>query len=297
MEAERPRAEGEAFGAWLRQHREVRGIELREIADSSKIGIAYLQAFEEERFDLLPAPVFAKGFLRQYAAYVGIDPEEVVNFYLSACLENSEDSESSPEPQGRPQSSSSPRFVVIALVLLAALAISFWAIGRFGVTPSPAEDPPPAVQAPPVAVPSASVTDPSPPASAGSTVPLSEAPLGPGAGQSADGAPAVAESTTLVDEASAPLRVVVDFSGECWVEATIDGVQRHAEIKVQGESLQMEAQETVDLKVGDARVVQIEVNGRPYALPSRSGTSVRSVRIDRETLASLTLDAVAEGEE
>ena len=90
---------------------------------------------------------------------------------------------------------------------------------------------------------------------------------------------------------------MVDFSGECWVEATIDGVQRHAEIKVQGESLIMEAQESVDLKVGDARVVQVEVNGRDMMLPSRSGTSVRSVRIDRETLASLAPDALSEGDE
>ena len=78
-------AEPESFGTWLRRQREVREIDLREIADSSKVSMSYLRALEEDRFEVLPAPVFAKGFLRQYARYVGLDPEEVVNFYVSAC--------------------------------------------------------------------------------------------------------------------------------------------------------------------------------------------------------------------
>ena len=57
----------DSFGGWLRQQREIRGISLREIADASKISIRYLEALETGRFSMLPAPVFAKGFLRQYA--------------------------------------------------------------------------------------------------------------------------------------------------------------------------------------------------------------------------------------
>ena len=34
--------------------------------------------------DTKPATIFAKGFLREYAKYVGLDPDEVVNFYLTA---------------------------------------------------------------------------------------------------------------------------------------------------------------------------------------------------------------------
>ena len=70
-----PVAEPESFGTWLRRQREVREIDLREIADSSKVSMSYLRAFEEDRFDVLPAPLFAKGFLRQYARYVGLDPK------------------------------------------------------------------------------------------------------------------------------------------------------------------------------------------------------------------------------
>lgn len=76
--------EGGSFGAWLRRQREAREISLREIAETSKISLRYLEALEQDRFELLPAPLFAKGFLREYAKFVGLDPDEVVNYYLSA---------------------------------------------------------------------------------------------------------------------------------------------------------------------------------------------------------------------
>ena len=51
----------------------MREISLREIAERTKISLRYLEALEEDRFDLLPAPVFAQGFLREYARYVGLN--------------------------------------------------------------------------------------------------------------------------------------------------------------------------------------------------------------------------------
>ena len=57
--------ESVSFGTWIKRQREARGIELREISDHTKISIRYLEALEVDRFDVLPAPVFTKGFLRQ----------------------------------------------------------------------------------------------------------------------------------------------------------------------------------------------------------------------------------------
>ena len=75
--------ESGSLGDWLRRQREVREIGIRDIADRTKISLRYLEAMEADRFDLLPAPVFAKGFLREYARYVGLSPDDVVNHYLS----------------------------------------------------------------------------------------------------------------------------------------------------------------------------------------------------------------------
>lgn len=69
-------------GALLRQIREARGIELREIAERSKVGMAYLQALEAEAFGKLPAAVYVRGFLVEYAKVLGLDVERVKDTYL-----------------------------------------------------------------------------------------------------------------------------------------------------------------------------------------------------------------------
>ncbi|MGH9361710.1 MAG: helix-turn-helix domain-containing protein, partial [Thermoanaerobaculia bacterium] len=78
-----PDAEPVSFGTWLRRQREMRGVDLRDIAERTKISLRYLEAMEEDRFDILPAPIFAKGFLREYARHVGLSPDEVVNHFLA----------------------------------------------------------------------------------------------------------------------------------------------------------------------------------------------------------------------
>jgi flagellar biosynthesis protein FlhG len=72
----------EFSGPLLRQIREAIGVELREIAEKSKIGMAYLQALEGEVFGKLPAPVYVRGFLAEYARALGLDAERVKQTYL-----------------------------------------------------------------------------------------------------------------------------------------------------------------------------------------------------------------------
>ncbi len=72
----------EFSGPLLRQIREAIGIELREIAEKSKIGMAYLQALEGEVFNKLPAPVYVRGFLAEYARALGLDADRVKQTYL-----------------------------------------------------------------------------------------------------------------------------------------------------------------------------------------------------------------------
>ncbi|MCE9579102.1 MAG: helix-turn-helix domain-containing protein [Deltaproteobacteria bacterium] len=69
-------------GALLRQIREACGVELREVAERSKIGMAYLQALESETFHKLPASVYVRGFLAEYARILGLDGERVKASYL-----------------------------------------------------------------------------------------------------------------------------------------------------------------------------------------------------------------------
>ncbi len=69
-------------GADLKRIREARGIALRDIATQSKIGMRFLEYIEEDRLPYLPAPVYLRGFLQEYARVVGLDGAKVVASYM-----------------------------------------------------------------------------------------------------------------------------------------------------------------------------------------------------------------------
>jgi cytoskeletal protein RodZ len=64
----------------LRQHN---GISLREIADSTKISIRFLQAIEEGNFDQLPGGIYNTSYIRQYAREIGYEEANLLAYYRS----------------------------------------------------------------------------------------------------------------------------------------------------------------------------------------------------------------------
>jgi curved DNA-binding protein CbpA len=81
--AEPPALSDPVTGGELRRFREWRGVTLREIASASKIGVRFLEYIEADRFDMLPATVYARGFLQEYAKGVGLDGRRIAESYLS----------------------------------------------------------------------------------------------------------------------------------------------------------------------------------------------------------------------
>ena len=63
------------IGSTLREARMRQGLELRDAERATRIRARYLAALEEERFDQLPAEAYAKGFLRTYADFLGLDAD------------------------------------------------------------------------------------------------------------------------------------------------------------------------------------------------------------------------------
>jgi curved DNA-binding protein CbpA len=70
-------------GPDLRRVREERGVKLKEIAFASKIGLRFLEYIEADRHAELPAVVYLRGFLQEYARAVGLDPQRTAGSYLS----------------------------------------------------------------------------------------------------------------------------------------------------------------------------------------------------------------------
>jgi hypothetical protein len=66
------------LGILLVRAREARGLTLEDAERDTRISRRYLQALESEQFDAIPAPVYARGFLRSYSQYLGLDPQEML---------------------------------------------------------------------------------------------------------------------------------------------------------------------------------------------------------------------------
>lgn len=65
------------LGTMLREARLRRGLTLAEASADTRINPAYLEAIESERWELMPAPVYARGFFRSYARYLGMPGDTI----------------------------------------------------------------------------------------------------------------------------------------------------------------------------------------------------------------------------
>ena len=75
-------------GEVLRRIRVSLGIELEEISSISKINDQHLRAIEGNQYDLLPAPVYLRGFLKQIAKCLSLDPSQVADSYTNRMRES-----------------------------------------------------------------------------------------------------------------------------------------------------------------------------------------------------------------
>jgi flagellar biosynthesis protein FlhG len=69
-------------GPVLRRIRLSRGVELEDISVTTKINETYLRFIEENRYQDLPAPVYVRGFLREYSKCLHLDPNRVTQSYM-----------------------------------------------------------------------------------------------------------------------------------------------------------------------------------------------------------------------
>ena len=70
------------FGSRLRYERERRQIDLRSIAESTKIAVPLLEGLERDDVSRWPSGIFRKSFIRSYAEAIGLDPEPVVREFV-----------------------------------------------------------------------------------------------------------------------------------------------------------------------------------------------------------------------
>jgi helix-turn-helix protein len=72
---------GMAIGDVLKRTRTRRKVDIHTVEQQTKIRTKYLRALENEEWDVLPGPAYAKGFLRTYAQFLGLDGDALVDEY------------------------------------------------------------------------------------------------------------------------------------------------------------------------------------------------------------------------
>jgi len=123
-----------ALGERFRAAREARGLSLSDVSEQIRIRSVYLAAIEEGNWSAIGAPVYVRGFLRTYARFLALDPEEVVAAFNSGPAAPSQPVGAPPEraartshvapaqPEERP-SRGAP--LVWAAAVVAALLVAF----------------------------------------------------------------------------------------------------------------------------------------------------------------------------
>jgi hypothetical protein len=125
------------IGSSLREARLRQELDFPALEERTKIRPKYLRALEDERFDLLPAPTYIKGFLRSYAEALGLDGQPFVDEYNSRFAVGEDEvvvraTRRVPAPRSRDRQARLSRMVVVALLAIAVLTALVVAAWRFG---------------------------------------------------------------------------------------------------------------------------------------------------------------------
>ena len=117
------------LGAALRSERERRGLRIEDVADHLKISARHLRALEEGDAAALPHPAYARGFIRSYAAYLGMSPDEIHNALNGVASPEAAPEAPLPTPKPAPRERRGGRGFagfVLGLAVLAGCAYAVW---------------------------------------------------------------------------------------------------------------------------------------------------------------------------
>lgn len=118
------------FGENLRREREMRGVSLQEISDTTKVSVRFLEALEGDQFGKLPGGIFIRSFIRAYANYLGLDEEQVLAEYQIVAPPKADEDFSRLGVTGNP-SKHAPRAPVLPWIIAVVLLGAGYAIFRY----------------------------------------------------------------------------------------------------------------------------------------------------------------------
>ena len=251
------------FGASFRKAREAAGLPLDKIAAETRISTRFLLAIESEDFHLLPGGVFNRGFVRAYAAHLGMDPEQAVTEYSRISSTTDEPLEVLRNVERETSRRAERNLYPIIFGLLLLLVAVYYFVNR-GSTSKPVES------AVPNAVPEASTPPPptEPPgilaapslAQIGAIEPLPSIGATTPAAREPSNRPAEAQANSPF---SVPALVLeLEVKELTWIRISTDGLVALNDSMSPGTTRRFSAERSIDVTLGNAAGASLKINGR-----------------------------------
>ncbi len=269
-----------SVGEILKNTREAKGITIEQVAEATSIRVLYLEAIENEQFNLVPGEVYLKGFIRNYANYIGLNGPAMVEKYKEQVEANKKHEHpvqadtndikhKQPEQinQRKTKLAKSDVSAIKSLlekyvtkrniVLLAGIIVFIAAASFLSSFFSGSKD-----------------SEPSKTKQAAVESVQSES-----ANKSQAASVLKDQSGVYIVKDAANIEAQVEFSGDCWTEAYADGKEVFMGMMSAGKTINWKAEKELQIKVGNVRVVKINCNGQliPYA-PDENGIVVRTFK-------------------
>lgn len=268
-------APAEGFGAALKRAREAQGISIGDMAARSRLSVQQVRALESERTAELPEPVYVRAFIRGVASVLGLEPDPLVADYtarygaasVGVLPDHDPAKETVVRASGR-RTGLKAAVVAIASVLVCAAGWYAWSSMNDGAETQPAAETP-AVEAPESVEAAPAPEQAAADQTAQEKTAAEQAAAEKAAAEKAAAEKAAAEKARAQSQAAATgeRRVTLSTSGACWVQILLpNGRSFFAKEMAEGGSETLNVPVGARVTVGNASVMTLTVDGRPYEL-------------------------------
>jgi cytoskeletal protein RodZ len=246
------------LGDLLRKAREAKGVTLADAEDATRIRARYLEALEYGDEHTLPGRVYVEGFVRNYAAYLGLSPRQAMERYRAAHQEMGPEMPSLHASIHAVPMPGPGRWlrVLIALALVALLVAGGVYLGN--LLPPVSLDLSglnlPGASPQPTATPDA---EPAPEEATPTPMPAPTSAPTPAPPETPTPAPTAAPTATRVSE----IRVQVRLTDRAWLRVTLDGAVAFEGLLEAGENRTWLARDEAGILSGNAGGTEVTVDG------------------------------------
>ena len=276
--------QGPLGGERLAEARREQQIAVFEIAKELHLDEHKVRALERNEFDVLGAPVFAKGYLRKYAQLVNIDGDDVLADYYRMNRTAEVPPVVSSRPRPRQELSPGPWIAVIVVIIVAVTAYLWFtrpdapAISLPGLSAEQGEEvsapveednqePSGMDEAPPESELTGDQVDEQTEPST-EVEPEAEPVFAPEPQTAPSAAVPPIEETSSPAIAEGQVRMLLTYSGDCWTEVTdATGRRLFFSLGRDGRSVELSGAEPLSVLFGSPGNVEVVVNGDDYSLP------------------------------